>query len=145
MTDQYLLGIDYGTESCRVAIFTADGRPVTFAATPYVTHRPRPGWAEQSPDDWWDALVSSSNQAISDSGIKPEQILGIGYDATSYSLVPMNAERERTNGRERGLARLRPSNVAICMPRAYWLRCRAWSSLPLRKRMPLGSTGPVAG
>lgn len=44
MTDQYLLGIDYGTESCRVGIFTTDGKPVTFAATPYETHRPRPGW-----------------------------------------------------------------------------------------------------
>ena len=32
--DQYLLGIDYGTESCRVGIFTAEGKPVTFAATP---------------------------------------------------------------------------------------------------------------
>ena len=91
MTDQYLLGIDYGTESCRVGIFTADGRPVTFAATPYETHRPRPSWAEQSPDDWWNALVASSNKALSESGIRPEQILGIGYDATSYSLVPMDA------------------------------------------------------
>lgn len=88
--DQYLLGIDYGTESCRVGIFTAEGKPVTFAATPYETHRPKPGWAEQSPDDWWDALVSSSNRAMSESGIKPEQIAGIGYDATSYSLVPMD-------------------------------------------------------
>ena len=31
----YLLGIDYGTESCRVAIFDLAGRPLTFAATPY--------------------------------------------------------------------------------------------------------------
>ena len=33
----YLLGIDYGTESCRVAIFDLAGRPLTFAATPYKT------------------------------------------------------------------------------------------------------------
>lgn len=92
MTDQYLLGIDYGTESCRVGIFTTDGKPVTFAATPYETHRPRPGWAEQSPDDWWNALVDSSRRALAESGIRPEQILGIGYDATSYSLVPMDAD-----------------------------------------------------
>lgn len=91
MTDEYLMGIDYGTESCRVGIFTLDGRPVTFAATPYQTHRPRPGWAEQSPEDWWNALVSSTRQAIGESGLRPEQIIGIGYDATSYSLVPTDA------------------------------------------------------
>ena len=38
----YLLGIDYGTESCRVAIFDLAGRPLTFAATPYKTTHPRP-------------------------------------------------------------------------------------------------------
>lgn len=91
MAGEYLLGIDYGTESCRVGIFTVDGRPVTFAATPYETHRPRPGWAEQSPDDWWSALITSCNKAMSGSDIRPEQILGIGYDATSYTLVPMDA------------------------------------------------------
>lgn len=89
--DQYLLGIDYGTESCRVGIFTADGRPVTFASTPYETYRPRPGRAEQSPDDWWQALVSSCTRAMTESGLRPEQIVGIGYDATSYSLVPVDA------------------------------------------------------
>lgn len=92
MSDRYLLGIDYGTESCRVGIFTTDGRPVTFAATPYETHRPRPGWAEQSPHDWWNALVSSTRRAVGDSGLRAEQIVGIGYDATSYSLVPMDAD-----------------------------------------------------
>ena len=91
MTDHHLLGIDYGTESCRVGIFTADGRPVTFAATPYPTHRPKPGWAEQSPKDWWNALVASTRQAMAQSGLMPEQIAGIGYDATSYSLVPTDA------------------------------------------------------
>ena len=38
----YLLGIDFGTESCRVGIFTLDGTPVVFAATGYATaHQPR--------------------------------------------------------------------------------------------------------
>ena len=95
MTDHHLLGIDYGTESCRVGIFTADGRPVTFAATPYPTHRPKPGWAEQSPKDWWNALVASTRQAMAQRGLMPEQIAGIGYDATSYSLVPTDANGNR--------------------------------------------------
>ena len=48
----FLLGIDYGTESCRAAIFDLRGNPISFAATPYKTHHPKPGWAEQSPEDW---------------------------------------------------------------------------------------------
>ena len=60
----YLLGIDYGTESCRVAIFDLAGRPLTFAATPYKTTHPRPGWAEQDPEEWWKALQASCHRAI---------------------------------------------------------------------------------
>ncbi|NYS35981.1 carbohydrate kinase, partial [Streptococcus danieliae] len=44
-TGTYLLGIDFGTESCRVVICDLEGRPITFAATSYPTHHPRPGWA----------------------------------------------------------------------------------------------------
>ncbi len=36
----YLLGIDYGTESSRVAIFDAAGMPVSFASTGYPTCYP---------------------------------------------------------------------------------------------------------
>lgn len=96
MTAQYLLGIDFGTESCRVGIFTPDGAPVGFAATSYPTRRPRPGWAEQAPADWWNALAASTRRALDDSGIRAEQVAGIGYDATSYSLVPVDAEGHAT-------------------------------------------------
>ena len=52
MTDNtYLLGIDFGTESVRAAIFDLAGRPVSFAATAYRTTHPHPGWAEQDPEE----------------------------------------------------------------------------------------------
>ena len=63
-TGPYLLGIDYGTESCRVAIFDLQGRPVTFAATAYKTTHPRSGWAEQSPEDWWQATVKATKAVL---------------------------------------------------------------------------------
>ena len=43
------MGIDFGTESCRVGIFDLAGSPVACAATTYKTTHPHPGWAEQSP------------------------------------------------------------------------------------------------
>ncbi|WP_394277349.1 FGGY family carbohydrate kinase, partial [Luteococcus sp.] len=89
-TGPYLMGIDYGTESCRVAIFDIVGRPVTFAATPYATTHPRPGWAEQSPEDWWLALQASCHKAMASSGIQAHEIAGISYDATTMTVVPMN-------------------------------------------------------
>lgn len=90
-TEPYLLGIDYGTESCRVAVFDATGRPVSFASTSYPTTFPRPGWAEQSVGDWYRALIASTRDAVKRSGIDPAAIAGIGFAATSASVVALDA------------------------------------------------------
>ncbi len=90
MTNTYLMGIDYGTESCRVGIFTATGEPVAFAATPYPTYYPCAGWAEQSPQDWWDALKGSVKKALKLANVTPAQIAGISYDATTCTVVAMD-------------------------------------------------------
>ena len=87
----FLLGIDFGTESCRVAIFDTGGRPMYFAATPYKTHHPKPGQAEQDPADWWASLVASTRKVLDASGVAPHQIAGISYDATTMTVVPMDA------------------------------------------------------
>lgn len=86
----YLLGIDYGTESCRVAIIDSVGTPLAFASTPYATSFPQPGWAEQKVEDWEKALVSSTRRAVAESGVEPAQIAGIGYDATSLTFVALD-------------------------------------------------------
>ncbi len=88
----YLLGIDYGTESCRVAVFDAAGTPVSFAATSYPTSYPQSGWAEQDVDDWYRALVSSAHEALSRAGIDPTLIAGIGFAATSASVVSLDSD-----------------------------------------------------
>lgn len=87
---QYLLGIDFGTESCRAAVFTTDGAQVAFWATRYPTSFPRPGWAEQDPEDWRTAMVASTRKAMTLAGVNAADIAGIGYAATSHTLVTLD-------------------------------------------------------
>lgn len=86
----YLLGIDYGTESCRAAIFDLRGHPIGFAATPYKTHHPRPGRAEQNPSDWYEALKASVHRVMNETGVRAKDIAAIGYDATTMTVVAMD-------------------------------------------------------
>lgn len=52
-----VMAIDGGTESVRVALICArTGKLCSSASAPYPTHTPANGWAEQDPEDWWDAL-----------------------------------------------------------------------------------------
>ncbi len=90
----YLLGFDYGTESCRAGIFDTKGRPIAFAATPYKTTHPNPGWAEQSPDDWWEAIQASTKKVLTASGVSPADIAGISYDATTMTVCCLDEKGE---------------------------------------------------
>lgn len=90
----YLMGIDFGTESCRVAIFDRYGTPISFAATPYPTTHPRPGRAEQNPQEWWQALVASTRKVMAETGIPAHEIAGISYDATTMTVVAMDQSGE---------------------------------------------------
>ena len=47
----YLLGVDGGTESIRAIVFDLEGRPKGSHASEYQTQFPKPGWAEQHPED----------------------------------------------------------------------------------------------
>lgn len=90
----YLLGMDVGTSSTRAIIVSEDGRLVASAATEYPLSTPHPGWAEQSPEDWWRATVTSVRQAISQSGVQPAQIAGVGLSGQMHGSVFLDASNQ---------------------------------------------------
>jgi xylulokinase len=55
--DDVILGVDVGTTAVKVVAFTAHGEPLSSRTTPLRTRRPREGWVEQDPDDWWRACA----------------------------------------------------------------------------------------
>ena len=59
----YLMGIDFGTGGVRVGLFDRQGSPAVFHAVELTTRHPRPGWAEQDPDEWWSALARATRGA----------------------------------------------------------------------------------
>ncbi|GIV73339.1 MULTISPECIES: FGGY-family carbohydrate kinase [Caldilinea] len=85
-----VLGVDFGTESVRVGIFDLNGRPLTFASEPYPLYHPHPGWAEQKPDEWWQAFVVATRRALAQSNLSGDAIVGLGADCTSCTVVMMD-------------------------------------------------------
>jgi FGGY-family pentulose kinase len=83
------VGIDVGTGSARAGIFDARGRMLAAAVNPIQMWKPQPEFVEQSSDDIWAACCKSVRQALKKSGARPEQIAGIGFDATC-SLVALD-------------------------------------------------------
>ena len=88
----YFMGIDGGTESVRVGVFDQEGTPLGFASRAYALKHPRPGWAEQDPAEWWSSLVAAVREVMSKNGLAREAIAGISLDATTCTVVALDAQ-----------------------------------------------------
>ncbi|MCI5957509.1 MAG: FGGY family carbohydrate kinase [Clostridiales bacterium] len=87
----FLLGIDIGTSACKAALFGTDGALTGAADSAYSVCYPQAGWAEQDPELWWQGAVSAVRSVLSQTGINPADIVGIGIDGQSWAMIPIDA------------------------------------------------------
>ncbi|GAT32596.1 FGGY-family pentulose kinase [Terrimicrobium sacchariphilum] len=87
----YFIGIDVGTGSARAGLFTAEGALVAHHSREIRVWRPAPDFVEQSSEDIWSAVVECVRAALEKSGVRPEEVAGLGFDATC-SLVAVDAD-----------------------------------------------------
>jgi len=85
--DEAFIGVDAGTGSVRAGVFTSRGQLLSSARRVTATWREPGDIVEQSSADIWAATVASVRKAIETSGVKPESIAGIGFDATCSLVV----------------------------------------------------------
>ncbi|HEY5051564.1 MAG TPA: ribulokinase [Acidothermaceae bacterium] len=103
-TDQYVIGVDYGTLSGRALVVrVSDGQEMGSAVHSYahgVMDRTLPAtgatlppnWALQDPEDYIDVLRDAVPKALSASGVAPEQVIGIATDFTACTVLPVLAD-----------------------------------------------------
>jgi ribulose kinase len=98
MRTDVVLGIDAGTAGLRAGLFDLLGQPLGFYDQNYTTFYPHPGWAEQHPMEWWNALVSAVRGCLTASKIDGSQIIGLAIDAPCDILLTNNEGTPLTNG-----------------------------------------------
>ncbi len=86
-----LLGIDLGTSSIKVAVTDAETRRVVAIAqypeTEAAIFSRQPGWAEQSPDTWWEYVQQAIHAAHATGKYAPSDIAAIGIAYQMHGLV----------------------------------------------------------
>lgn len=76
--EKYILAIDQGTTSTRAILFNKLGERVFTKQKEITQYFPQPGWVEQDANEIWSSVLSVIAEVISQSGIHPEQVAGIG-------------------------------------------------------------------
>jgi xylulokinase len=56
---EVLVGLDVGTSAVKAVAISYDGEVLGLAEEPYELSTPKPGWAEQDPEDWWRAAQAA--------------------------------------------------------------------------------------
>lgn len=98
------VGVDFGTESARaVLVDVSTGVELAtdvhgFASGVIDRHLPGsdvilpPDWALQDPDDYLEALGRTVRGVLSQSGVDPELVIGIGIDFTACTMLPVTSD-----------------------------------------------------
>jgi xylulokinase len=88
--DELLLGIDVGTTGAKAALVSPDGRLRALGRSEYGLHHLRPGWVEQDPEDWWQAVCLATRQALGAIPNARERVLGVAVSSQAPALLPLS-------------------------------------------------------
>src|SRR5215218_5199599 len=72
------VGVDIGTQSLKVVVTDGVLALKGTARRRYAPHFPQPGWAEQDPALWENALGPAIAEALAAAGARPGDVRGIG-------------------------------------------------------------------
>jgi len=122
--DKYALGLDFGTLNGRaVLVNVKTGEELATAiynypdgvideALPDGKTKLGPDWALQNPADYLGVLKCAVPEVLKKSGVSPEDIIGVGIDFTSCTILPINKE-----------------GIPLCMKEEWKSNPHAWVKL----------------
>ena len=89
---KYILSLDQGTTSSRAILFNKSGEIVHTSQKEFTQHFPKPGWVEHNANEIWGSILSVIAGVLSESGIKPDEIAGIGITNQRETTVVWDKE-----------------------------------------------------
>jgi xylulokinase len=137
------LGLDIGTSGVKAILVNEAGECTASASTPLSLSTPRPGWAEQDPESWWAATITTVKAVlemapaarIASIGISGQMHSSVFLDSHGAVIRPAllwcdgrtTAECNEITSRAGGESHLRdwvrnPALEGFTLPKILWLR-----------------------
>ncbi len=90
----YALAFDIGTTGVKTCLFRVSDKVELLASTSegYNLYVMPNGGAEQDPDEWWEAICSTSKKVIKESKVAPKDIYGISFCSQMQGVVLVDEE-----------------------------------------------------
>ena len=86
------IGIDLGTSATKFLLMDEAGAILNIVSKEYPLEFPHPGWSQQAPQDWWDAVLAGVPELLE--GQDASQVAGIGCGGQMHGLVVLDEADE---------------------------------------------------
>lgn len=84
----YYIGVDLGTSALKLLLVDSSGEVLNAVTREYPLSFPHPGWSEQEPADWWNAVHSGMPELLV--GFDAAKVAGIGAGGQMHGLVALD-------------------------------------------------------
>lgn len=89
---QFLIGVDAGSSGCKVTAITTQGQVRASSKTyPYPIRYPKPGWAEQNPEEWYQAACQAMQACLALDNLKPQDVIGLSVTGPAHNVALLDA------------------------------------------------------
>ena len=86
----YFIGVDLGTSAVKLLLMESDGTIANIVSEEYPISFPHPGWSEQNPEDWWNAVTKGIQELVKD--IDASKVAGISFGGQMHGLVVLDKD-----------------------------------------------------
>ena len=84
------IGVDLGTSAVKLLLMNEKGGIENVVSREYPLEFPHPGWSQQKPEDWWDAVIDGLKELTKDAD--KSKIAGIGAGGQMHGLVVLDKD-----------------------------------------------------
>ncbi|MFD9626200.1 gluconokinase [Peribacillus muralis] len=88
----YMMGIDIGTTSTKVVLFSRGGKVIQSCSKGYPLHSPTPSVAEQDPEEIYKAVIMAIAEVMITSEIDKDELGFIAFSSAMHSLIAMDKD-----------------------------------------------------
>ncbi|MFX0033440.1 MAG: FGGY-family carbohydrate kinase [Candidatus Hodarchaeota archaeon] len=92
MTNQYILSHDLGTTGNKAVLFDLNLNVIHHLKVTYPLYYPKEGWAEQEPEDYWNAIKVSTREIFQKTNLDIKDIIAIVFDCQMNCTIPIDQE-----------------------------------------------------
>lgn len=87
---QYILAHDLGTTGDKATLYDENGLLIKSIFHSYSTSYPKVGWAEQNPQDWWQAFCATTHKLLQESHVNTDEIACVVFSGQMMGCVPID-------------------------------------------------------